>query len=114
MATVAGVLAGLAGSWYIAELPSDDAARAPSAHATDVERMLVDRTVAALAFGETDVPLGAALAEPPPTAIIPDLSSEGFTFTGAEARGVSPKSVVLPLSQRCRRARRRRRDPRCR
>lgn len=100
MATATVVAAGLAGSWYVAASPSDGgpapfAGATVSARATDGERMLADRTVAALAFGETDVPQGAAIAEPPPVAAIPDLSQAGFTFTGAEARGLSPKTVIF-------------------
>lgn len=93
-ATVAMVVAGLAGSWYIAGLPADDE-RGPTARVTDEERVLANRTVGALAFNETDGSITAPVAEPPPTAAIPDLSNAGFTFIGAQTRGVSPKSVIF-------------------
>ena len=93
-ATVAAMAAGLAGSWYVSELPAEGV-RAPSANAPGEERMLADRTVAALAFGEPDASASAVIAEPPPTSAIPDLSTAGFTFTGAEARGVPPKTVIF-------------------
>ncbi len=93
-ATMAAVAVGLAGSWYVSSLPADGA-RVLVARSPEAERMLADRTAAALAFGESDTPMAAAFAEPPPTTAIPDLSGAGFTFTGAEARGVSPKSVIF-------------------
>ncbi len=93
-ATGSLVAAGLAGSWYFSELPADSARMPPARHQGG-ERMLADRTVAALAFGELDATTTAAIAEPPPTAFIPDLSGAGFTFTGAEARGVSPRTVIF-------------------
>lgn len=92
--TFAAVTAGLAGSWYVAGLPAE-APSAPPTHSSSLERMLADRTASALAFGETDASPRAAVAEPPPTAIIPDLTGDGFTFTGAEARDVRPKTVIF-------------------
>ena len=93
-ATVAAVAIGLAGSWYVSSLPADGV-RTPVARTPEVERMLADRTAASLAFGEPDASVAAAFAEPPPTTAIPDLSNVGFTFTGAEARNVSPRSVIF-------------------
>ena len=93
-ATVAAVSIGLAGSWYVSSLPADDM-RTPVARTLEVERMLADRTAASLAFGEPDAFVAAAFAEPPPTTAIPDLSYFGFTFTGAEARSVLPRSVIF-------------------
>ena len=93
-ATTVAVGIGLAGSWYVAGLPAAGL-RTPGLPTPGEERMLVDRTVAALAFGEADAPFQVATAEPPTTTAIPDLSNAGFTFTGAEARGVSPKSLIF-------------------
>lgn len=93
-ATLAAVAAGLLGSWYVSSLPAEGA-RTSVARAPEVERMLVDRTVAALAFGEPDAAAAPTQSEPPPTTAIPDLSRSGFTFTAAEARGTSPKSVIF-------------------
>ena len=93
-ATLSFVVAGLAGSWYFSGLPVDDT-RTPMARASGGERMLADRTVAALAFGELDATPAAVIAEPPPTDVIPDLSGGGFTFTGAEARDVAPRTVIF-------------------
>ena len=92
--TMSFVTAGLAGPWYVSGLPSEGM-RTSAVRASGGERMLADRTVAALAFGELDATSTAAIAEPPPTAVIPDLSGAGFTFTGAEARGVSPRTVIF-------------------
>ena len=92
--TMTAVAAGLAGSWYVSSLPADGA-RIPTARLPQVERLLADRTAAALAFGEADAPVAVSSAESPPVTSIPDLSTAGFTFTGAEARGVSPKSVIF-------------------
>ena len=93
-ATMSLVTAGLAGSWYFSGLPAESM-RTPAVRASGGERMLADRTVAALAFGELDATSTAAIAEPPPTAVIPDLSGGGFTFTGAEARDVAPRTVIF-------------------
>lgn len=95
--TMAAVAAGLVGSWYVSGLSNEEARPtvAQAAPAPVEDRMLADRTMAALAFGEAEMPVAAVVAEPPPTAAIPDLSGAGFTFTGAEARGVSPKSVIF-------------------
>ena len=93
-ATMLAIAAGLAGSWYVAGLPTDDV-RTPASRAPGEERMLADRTIAALAFGEPDAAPVALHAEPPPTTIIPDLSGAGFTFAAAEARGTSPKTLIF-------------------
>lgn len=89
----------LVGAWFVAERPVEMPASVPHAAIGDPgERMLADRTMSALAFGEIDPVTSPATAEPPPTARIPDLSSAGFTFLGAEARGVSPRYVVFRYS----------------
>ena len=103
-ATIVVVTAGLAGSWFIAGRPDDPVASialAPVVGSADLgERMLADRTMSALAFGEIDPATPSGPAEPPPTSSIPDLSSAGFTFLGAEARGISPRYVVFRYRDR--------------
>ena len=95
-ATTTIVVAGLGGSWFIAGRPVEPPASIPHAAFADTgERMLADRTVSALAFGELDPAMPSGTAEPPPASSIPDLSPVGFTFLGAEARGVSPRYVVF-------------------
>lgn len=95
-ATSMMVVLGLASSWFVAGRPSGSPASVQQAASSDVgERMLADRTESALAFGEVDPTMPSGAAELPPTSTIPDLSSVGFTFLSAEARGVSPRYVVF-------------------
>lgn len=95
-ATMAVMAAGLAGSWLIASLPSENGDAIGAQHQTsEDDKAVADRTLAALAFAETETPLLSAAAEAPAMATIPDLSGAGFTFTGAEARGITPKAVVF-------------------
>lgn len=95
-ATTTVIVAGLSVSWFIAGRPVEPPPSiAHVAYADTGERMLADRTMSALAFGELDPTMPSGTAEPPPTSSIPDLSSAGFTFLGAEARGVSPRYVVF-------------------
>lgn len=93
-ATVLAIAAGLAGSWYVAGLPADEA-RTTVVHAPSEERMLADRTIAALAFGEPDAAPAFAHPEPPPIPVIPDLSGAGFSFAAAEARATVPRTVIF-------------------
>lgn len=96
VATLAVMAAGLAGSWLIASLPAEGPGGAGTTRPFgDDEKAVADRTLAALAFAENETPPMSGPVEAPALAAIPDLSAAGFVFTGAEARGISPKAVVF-------------------
>ena len=90
--TVAVVATGLAGAWLAAGSSPVGADLATAARAP-VEDVLAARTAAVLA-----TPPSKAISSPPmamPTSSIPDLTSVGFTLSGADAQAAEPVSLVF-------------------
>ena len=98
--TMLVIAGGLAGAWVIAG-STPVVLRTAEASSGTVEDVLAQRTANVLVSGKSsaaqsspsNAPSGAPVAMP--TTSIPDLTSIGFTLSGAEAQPVEPASLVF-------------------